>query len=106
MTPTDNQQEPNSFFFFRPNEEEYTPSPKEESTDSDCSVELSMENKEKNTLESLSQSRCKSSSQSRCKSSSRSFKTGIASKQSFPDSRADVNEECMAQTHTNKEASI
>ena len=99
-------------------EEEYIPSPKEESTDSDFSVELSIEYKGKDTSESpsqsisksssqsnsksSSQSRCKYSGQSRCMSSSRSFKTGIASTQSFPDSRADVNEESMAQTHTNK----
>lgn len=89
-------------------EEEY---PKEESTDSDCSLELSLENKEKkkitsqNSCKSSHQNSFKSSSQSQFESSqSRSFETSHDSTQRFPDSRADVNEE-VAQTCTNKKRS-
>lgn len=90
-------------------EEEY---PKEESTDSDCSLELSLENKEKkkitsqNSCKSSHQNSFKSSSQSQFESSqSRSVETSHDSTQRFPDSRADVNEEEVAQTCTNKKHS-
>ncbi|XP_073694436.1 uncharacterized protein [Garra rufa] len=105
-------------------EDEYIPDPREESTgdSSDCSLELSLKNKQKSAItqsrskssqsqfQSSSQSRSESSSQSRCESSGqRRFETSQDSVQDcrFSNSRDERSrEKTTARTYSNKEMSI
>ncbi|XP_067357520.1 uncharacterized protein [Channa argus] len=76
-------------------EEEYIPNPREESTDSDGSLELSLEKKRENNIGSTSQRRSKSSSQTQSESSqSRNIVVASCdSTQRFPEGTADANED-------------
>ncbi|XP_028270609.1 lisH domain-containing protein C1711.05-like [Parambassis ranga] len=79
-------------------EEEYVPNFREESTDSDSSMELSMENKKKDKVDSTSQMRTKSSSQPQCESRQYGrFETEPDSTQRFPIVTADANEDEMVE---------
>nr|XP_043873420.1 uncharacterized protein LOC122762290 isoform X5 [Solea senegalensis] len=110
-------------------EDEYIPCPKDESTESDSSLELTLEDKKRNKGAS-SESRRKSSSRSkfmpresgsesskqkRSRSSSRSqldfsqkrpFKTGHDPTQIFPNSRVDGNEKKIVATYSKKDVSV
>lgn len=67
-------------------EEEYIPNLREESTEREGSLELSLKRKKMNKIGSAGESRSKSSSQSQCESSqSRNFETRHDSTQKCPD---------------------
>ncbi|XP_070704434.1 uncharacterized protein [Pempheris klunzingeri] len=86
-------------------EEEYIPNAMEESSDSDCSLELPLESKKTNKFAPTNQSRCKLSSESGWTFSSQgSFESSQDSTQRDPDTRAEGNEDEIAQTYTDSEA--
>ncbi|XP_061639939.1 uncharacterized protein LOC133483175 isoform X1 [Phyllopteryx taeniolatus] len=92
-------------------EDEYIPKP-EEWTDSDCSIELSLENDKTKIIASTNKSKCKPSSQNQLKSSSptssqsRSFETSHDPQLKFRARRHDANKELSVSMHHQNKASV